>query len=74
MASYGIENRQELAHAGGQGQFLRLARAAQALVERANDGIEARGDQGPPIHTRRRAGGPDHPRTCVSPVGGRYRD
>ena len=40
-----IENREQLPHAGRQRQLLRLARLTQALVERPNRRIPARGDQ-----------------------------
>jgi hypothetical protein len=40
-----IEDGEELAHAGDQGDFLRLARGSETLIEAGDDGIKARGDQ-----------------------------
>jgi len=45
MSEDSIENRQQFAHARGQGNFLRFARLAQPCVEGANHRIEAGGDQ-----------------------------
>ena len=46
MSEQRVENRQQLAHAGGQGDFLRLARRAQSCREGADHRVVARGDQG----------------------------
>jgi hypothetical protein len=44
MFEHRIENDQELAHAGREGHFLGLPGSTEALVEGANHGIEAGGD------------------------------
>ena len=46
MFEHGIENDQELAHTGGKGDFLGFPGSTESLVEGANYGIEARGDNG----------------------------
>jgi hypothetical protein len=44
MVGNGIENGQQLAHAGGQSQFLWLPGGQQPLIERANERIELGGN------------------------------
>lgn len=39
----GVDDREQLSHRGGQGDFLRFAFGEQALVEHSNPGIEPRG-------------------------------
>jgi hypothetical protein len=42
MLQHGVEQDQQLSHAGGEHDLLGFPRRAQALVERANDGIEGK--------------------------------
>lgn len=44
MFQHRIENHQELVHAGRERDFLGFASPTETLMERADDGIEARGD------------------------------
>ena len=39
MLQHGIEDEQQLAHAGCEGQLLRLAQGQQPLVEVPDDGV-----------------------------------
>ena len=46
MLDHGVEDDERLAHAGCEGQLLRLASGQQPLVEVPDNGIEAGGCQG----------------------------
>src|SRR3989304_5255719 len=68
MTSHGIQDGQKLAHAGGERYLRGLAGGQQALVEGADDRVEAGGNQGALVerlpHSRPTA--PDHAFTPVS--------
>jgi hypothetical protein len=49
MFQHRIENRQQLAHAGGECHLLRLSRSLQALIEDTDHRIESGVDNGPHI-------------------------
>ena len=49
MLEHGVEDDQQLAHAGCEGQFLRFASSHQPLVEVPDDGIVATGRQRPHV-------------------------
>ena len=71
MFQHRIENRQQLAHAGGEGHLLRLPRSLPALIEDSDHRIEPGGHDRAHIEDGAyvRASAPDRP----SPSGGKKR-
>lgn len=53
MLQHRIEDRQQLAHARGEGHLLGLSRALQALIEDPDHRIEPGGNNGPHIWGRK---------------------
>ena len=68
MLEHGVEENQQLAHAGCEGQLLGLSSGQQPLVEVPDDGVVS---GWLPTHscTGRRGPGRVHPRRCVCPAG-----
>ena len=46
MFEHGVENGEQLPHAGGESDLFRLARGAEALIEVPDDGIETSSCEG----------------------------
>ena len=65
-----VEDRQQLPHTGRQGHLLGLARRTQALVERADHGIESGGHEGAHVEDRTHlcATAPDRARASQHPT------
>src|SRR3972149_1190047 len=77
MLKHGVEDGQQLAHAGGECQLLGLACSQQTLVEGPNHWVEASSDQGSHVEGRpyRGASAPDGafpPPGATIPVEGGY--
>src|SRR5437870_11940199 len=65
-AEYRIENREELAHAGREGDLLRLAGREEALIKLANYGVVTSGHQRAHVE-RRPNGSPSAPDEAFAP-------
>ena len=77
LFEHGIQDREEFAHTRREGHLGHLARRAQARVKGADDGIKARGTQGPQVEDTAygRPAAPDQAPAAVGatvPVEGRH--
>lgn len=73
MFQHRIEDRQQLAYAGGECHLLHLSRSLQALIEDRDHWIESGGDNGPHVQNSANLRG-GHPTPSVSPGASHYRD
>jgi hypothetical protein len=71
MLQHGVENRQELLHTRGQGDFFDVPRGEEPLVKRFALRVEARGHQRAHVEPRAhmRAPAPDHAPPAEGPTG-----
>ena len=72
---HGVQDREQLAHAGDERDLLRLAGRDESTIEGANDDVASSGDKRPHVEygADRRAAAPDHAfaSTCAAVAGER---